>query len=84
MEGLHGKGGGYRLTRKPEDYTLFEILNLTEGSLAPVCCLEADAPDCPREKVCRTVSMWRELDAMVSDFLSSKTLADLMKDQSLD
>ena len=48
VEGIQGKGGGYRLTRKPEDYRIGEILRLTEGDLAPVSCLECGAKHCVR------------------------------------
>lgn len=79
VEGVHGKGGGYRLTRPPEDYTVREILQLTEGSLAPVACLECGAEACKRSAECRTLPMWTELDRMVSGYLEQITLADLMK-----
>ena len=54
LEGLRGKGGGYKLTRAPETYTVGSILRLTEGSLATVACLEEGAPACPRMAECRT------------------------------
>lgn len=59
LAGLRGKGGGYRLTRPPEDYPIGDILRLTELSLAPVACLEEGQPSCPRISECRTLSMWR-------------------------
>ena len=79
VEGMRGKGGGYRLTKAPADYSLWEILLAAEGELAPVACLTFGAPPCPREADCRTVPVWRELNALVKDYLSGKTLADLMK-----
>lgn len=79
VEGLHGKGGGYRLTRKPEDYRISEILRLTEGDLAPVACLECNAEKCKRTAECRTLPMWMELNRRVNDYLDSVTIADLMK-----
>lgn len=79
IEGIHGKGGGYRLTRKPEAYRISDILRLTEGDLAPVACLECDAPDCNRTADCRTLPMWRELNRRVNEYLDSVTIADLMK-----
>ncbi len=79
VEGMRGKGGGYRLTKAPADYSLWEILLAAEGELAPVACLTCGAPPCPREADCRTVPVWRELNALVKDYLSGKTLADLMK-----
>ena len=79
VEGLHGKGGGYRLTRKPEDYRISEILRLTEGDLAPVACLECSAEKCKRTAECRTLPMWMELNRRVNEYLDSVTIADLMK-----
>jgi Rrf2 family protein len=75
---LHGKGGGYKLNRKPEEYKIGEILRLTEGTLAPVACLEAGAEACERAPNCRTLPLWKELDNRVSGFLDSVTLADYM------
>lgn len=80
IEGIHGKGGGYRLTRKPEAYRISDILRLTEGDLAPVACLECDAPDCKRTADCRTLPMWQELNRRVNEYLDSVTIADLMKE----
>ena len=79
IDGIQGKGGGYRLTRKPEEYTLGEILLLTEGSLAPVSCLECGAAPCDRAAECRTLPIWTELDRRVNEYLNSVTLADLLK-----
>ena len=79
VEGLHGKGGGYRLTRKPEDYRISEILRLTEGDLAPVACLECNAEKCKRTAECRTLPMWMELNRRVNEYLDSVTIAELMK-----
>ena len=77
LEGLRGKGGGYRLTRSPEQYTVEEILNLTEGNLATVSCLAPGAPKCHRMADCRTYNMWKGLDDMISNYFSKITLADL-------
>ena len=79
VEGIRGKGGGYRLTREPDEYSVGEILRAAEGDLAPVACLEKGAEPCPRASICRTLPLWKELDKLVGDFLDSKTLADLMK-----
>ena len=79
VEGLHGKGGGYRLTRSPEDYRISEVLRLTEGDLAPVACLECNAEKCKRTAECRTLPMWMELNRRVNKYLDSVTIADLMK-----
>jgi Rrf2 family iron-sulfur cluster assembly transcriptional regulator len=78
VEGASGKGGGYRLRREPSEYPLGEILRLTEGSLAPVACLEPGAAACPRAERCRTLPMWRELDRVIAEFFDSRTVAELM------
>lgn len=79
VEGQHGKGGGYRLTRAPGNYPIGEILRLTEGDLAPVACLECGAEACKRTADCRTLPMWSELNRRINDYLDSVTIADLMK-----
>ena len=79
LTGVRGKGGGYRLTRAPENYTVGEILRLTEGSLAPVACLEPGAKPCPRMAQCRTLPMWEGLDKLISQYLDGITVADLMR-----
>ena len=79
VEGVHGKGGGYRLTRAPGEYPVSEILQLTEGSLAPVSCLECGAEACERAADCRTLPLWTELDRLINGYLEKVTLADLMK-----
>lgn len=79
VDAIHGKGGGYRLNRKPEDYKIGEILRLTEGTLAPVACLQEGKVNCPKADVCRTISMWSKLDNLISGYLDSVTLADLAK-----
>lgn len=79
IEGVHGKSGGYRLTRAPQEYPVNEILQLTEGSLAPVACLECGAKECKRSAECRTLPMWAELDRLINGYLEKITLADLMK-----
>lgn len=79
VEGVHGKGGGYRLNRSPEDYSVGEILRITEGTLAPVACLERDAQPCPRAADCRTLPLWDKLNDMITGYLDSISLADLLK-----
>ncbi len=76
VEGQHGKGGGYRLCRQPQDYSLGEILRLTEGSLAPVACLEAGNSPCAHP--CPSLPIWEKLEHLVGDFLDSVSLADLL------
>ena len=78
LTGLRGKYGGYRLTKPPEEYTVGSILRLTEGTLAPVACLETDAPECQRMAICRTLPMWQKLNDLINDFFDGYTLADLM------
>ena len=79
VDAVHGKGGGYKLNKKPEEYTVGDILRLTEGSLSPVACLEKGAAECPRKNICRTLPMWTKLDDLVEGYLDSVSLADLMK-----
>lgn len=79
VEGVHGKGGGYKLTHGPEEYRVGDILRLTEGDLAPVSCLECGAEPCERAGECRTLPMWIELDRVINDYLDSVTLDQLMR-----
>ena len=79
VEGQHGKGGGYRLCRPPEDYSVGEILRITEGELAPVACLERGAKPCPRAAECRTLPMWKKYYAMTNEFFDGISIVDLMK-----
>lgn len=78
LVGLRGKGGGYKLTRRPCDYTVGEILELTEGTLAVVACLQDGALPCARQKRCSTLPMWERFDRMVHDFFFGITLEDLL------
>lgn len=80
IEGVHGKGGGYRLTRDPAKYSVGEILRLTEGDLAPVACLEQGGKPCERRKGCSTFPMWRKFDRMINEFFDGITLADFLDD----
>ena len=81
LTGLRGKGGGYKLTKSPSSYTVGGILRLTEGTIAPVACLEGDSVKCARSAECRTLPMWRELNHIVSQYLDSVTVASLAKPQ---
>ena len=74
---LRGKGGGYKLTRQPESYTVGSILKLTEGTLAPVACLEENAAPCQRAAECRTLPMWQKLDTLIDNFFEGITLSEL-------
>ncbi len=81
IEGASGKGGGYKLTRKPEDYPIGEIIELMEGPLSSVACLADKKNTCPRRKACKTLPMWTEYDNMVHDFFYSKKLSDLIENK---
>lgn len=82
VEGQHGKGGGYRLCRPPENYSVGEILRATEGELAPVACLECGAKPCSRAAECRTLPMWQKYYAMTNEFFDGISVADLMQNES--
>ena len=77
LVGASGKGGGYKLCRKPDDYTVGEILELMEGSLSSVACLAGRINDCPRRSACQTLPMWVEYDQLIHDFFYGKKLTDL-------
>lgn len=79
VESLRGKGGGYRLNKTPDQYTVGSILQLTEESLAPVSCLEKNADPCPRSGWCRTLTLWQGLDKVIHDYLERVTITDLME-----
>lgn len=77
--GLRGKGGGYKLAKDPNEYTVGSILKLTEGTMAPVACLECDTKDyCSRSDECLTLPMWKQLDALIDYYLESITVVDLI------
>ena len=80
VDAVHGKGGGYRLNRKPESYTVGSILKLTEGSLAAVSCTSQGAAACSRTTCCQTLPMWEKLERMIDEFFEGITLADLLKE----
>lgn len=77
VEAVHGKGGGYRLNRPASEYKIGDILRLTEGTLAPVSCLQDGAKPCERQDKCRTLSMWKGLNDVISDYLDNISIADL-------
>ena len=79
LSGVRGKGGGYKLTRPPEQYTVGAILRLTEESLAPVTCLEENAAPCARAERCPTLPLWQGLDHVINEYLDGITLADLLR-----
>ena len=80
VDAVHGKGGGYRLKKPPQEITAGEVLRLTEGCLAPVSCLAADAAPCSRASDCRTLGMWKKFYEMSNAFFDGITLRDLMKE----
>ena len=77
VQALRGKGGGYKLSRRPQEYPIGEILRLTEKTLAPVSCLEAGM-DCPQAADCPTFPLWQGLDKVIDDYLMAHTLQDLL------
>ncbi len=78
LTGVSGKGGGYRLCRKPDEYSIGEILELMEGTISSVACLAGETNDCPRKDSCETLPLWAEYDKLVHDFFYGKKLSDLM------
>ncbi len=84
IDGVHGKGGGYRLIKDPKDCKIGDILRLTEGDLAPVACLERGAKPCERAFECRTYPMWVEFYRVINDFFDGKTLQDLISTDMAD
>ena len=77
VDALHGKGGGYRLNRSPNEYAVAGVLKLTEGTLAPVTCLEHPKNQCDRAATCRTLPMWTELDRLINQYLEGISVGDL-------
>jgi len=78
LTGVRGKGGGYRLSKAPDQIGVKQVLDLMEGTLAPVACLETGAVKCPRMANCRTLELWRGLNRTITDYLEGYTVADLM------
>lgn len=79
VKSIRGPQGGYRLTREPEKYTVGMILRLTEGSLAPVPCLDDEINSCDRQDTCVTLRLWQMLNTAIADIVDKVTLADLME-----
>lgn len=75
---LRGKGGGYKLAKAPEEYTIGGILKLAEGSLAPIACLEDSPNKCPRVGICKTLKMWEGIYKLIDDYFEGITLQDLL------
>lgn len=81
IDGMRGKNGGYRLKKSLSDYSVGEVLRITEGSLAPVSCLEKGDNACPRAGECQTLPMWQKLDDLINGYLDSVKLSDLQSDK---
>ena len=79
VKSVRGAQGGYRIAKEPENYTVGMILRLTEGSLAPVACLEDGADECERCDTCETLEVWREIYKAVNNVVDNITLADLVE-----
>ncbi|MBR1891130.1 MAG: RrF2 family transcriptional regulator [Clostridia bacterium] len=77
VEGVHGKGGGYKLVKDASEYSVGEILKVTEGDLAPITCLEENAAPCDRSNECRTRNMWKKLHEIIMDYFENVKLSDL-------
>ena len=78
LETARGNNGGYKLSKKPSEYKVGDILRATEGELAPIYCLTSDGI-CEKEKTCKTLSFWKGLDNVINEYVDSKTLEDLIK-----
>ena len=78
LQTTRGVQGGYRLTRRPEEYTVLDILEVTETGLSAVACLEKDAAQCPRSADCMTLPVWQGLDKIIRDYLGGITLQDVL------
>ena len=78
LRSVRGAQGGYRLARRPENYTTGEILRITEGDLAPIACLSSETTCCPRESECATLDFWKELHKIINDYVDHVTLDQLV------
>ena len=83
LEGVRGKGGGYRLDKEPKEINVLEILRVMEGTLSPVACLAPDSKPCSRSADCRTLPLWQGLDQVVSDYLGKFTIQDLVRQREV-
>ena len=79
LQTQRGRGGGYRLARRPEKYSVGDVLRSAEGSLAPVSCIKTGDAECPNADNCLTLPLWKELDRVMNEYLDSVTLADLIR-----
>lgn len=81
VDGVHGKGGGYRLNRLPENYTVGEILRIAEGDLTPISCPECVTDTCSRRDECKTISMWNQFNNLTNEYFDGITIADFLDDK---
>ena len=79
LDGLRGKGGGYRLAKRAEDLNVFDVLQIMEGTLVPVACLEEGSRPCLRASSCQTLPLWKGLNEVVKDYLGRFTVQDLVR-----
>lgn len=79
LKSQRGSQGGYKLTRSPEEYTVGDILRVTEGEMTPVSCLEDKENQCPRVNQCPTIDFWKGLYSTINDYLDGTTIADLAR-----
>ena len=82
VKSVRGAQGGYRLTREPSEYTVGDILRLTEGSLCPVSCLEGDVNECERCDTCATLKVWKKLQKAIDDVVDHVTIQDLLDEET--
>ncbi|MER2234799.1 MAG: Rrf2 family transcriptional regulator [Candidatus Limivicinus sp.] len=82
LEGIRGKGGGYRLARPAEEITVLEVLQAAEGSMVPVACLEEGSKPCSRADACRTLPLWEGLNRVINEYLAGFTVQDLVRDRA--
>ena len=80
VEGIRGKGGGFRLSRPAEEINVMDVLQSADGAIVPVACLEEGSKPCSRAASCRTLPLWQGLDKVVSEYLGGFTLRDLMRE----
>lgn len=81
VEAMHGKGGGYKLSKEPGAYRVGDILRLTEGTLAPVMCLEENAKACDKAPICKTLPLWTGLNNVISEYLDNISLDDILQNR---
>ena len=82
VEGVRGKGGGYRLARPAEEISVLDVLQSADGTIAPVACLEEGSKPCSRAAACKTLPLWKGLDSVVSEYLGSFTVGDLAENNT--